>query len=395
LVEDGGLVADSTRDLAFYQFGAWQPRGRSGIRTRLQSRPFLEWHLYRRTSALPNVRFLHRYEATEPAIDSDGRVQGLCIRSIASGKFEALTTELVVDAAGRGSSTPRWLSKAGFDPPKLIEIGLPITYASRFFVSPRTSHDWSAMLIYPTVPQEHRGGALYFQEGGRWIATVASYKGEPAPRDDEGFLEFAAGLPNPEIYNLIRDATPASPIHTYHYPAAQRRAYERLRRPLSRLVCLGDSVASFNPVFGQGMTSAALQVEALERCLDRDKSLSRHFERQFAKRAARSCAQPWFMSTTMDLRYPYAKGDRPFWSPAMNAYLDFFFRSTATSQSALEDFMSVLHLQKSPTEWLRPSTVIRTILHGQRGQRGRDVARRPPLTNYSEKGVRLTPNQAS
>ncbi|MGH0034646.1 MAG: NAD(P)/FAD-dependent oxidoreductase [Myxococcota bacterium] len=361
LEQDGGLVADSTRDLAFYHFGQWQPRGFSGLPTRMQSRALLEWHLYRRTSALPNVDVAHGAEVVEPVLDASARVRGVQLRRQATGETEEVGTDLVVDAAGRASPTPRWLKHAGLERPTESKVGLPITYASRFFEAPADHPDWQAMLVYPWAPHEHRGGALYLQEGNRWIATIASYRAETPPTSDDEFLRFAAGLPNSEIHDQIARATPASPIHTYHYPGARLVHYEKLRETLGRLVVLGDAVASVNPVFGQGMTSAALQVEALAGCLESTSELDAGFECSFARAASRACRQPWFMSTTMDLRYPYAEGDRSIWQPLINAYLGSFFRSTANSQGRLEDLMRVLHLVSGPERWFRPAALAAVV----------------------------------
>jgi 2-polyprenyl-6-methoxyphenol hydroxylase-like FAD-dependent oxidoreductase len=53
------------------------------------------------------------------------------------------------------------------------------------------------------------------------------------------------------------------------------------------LLVMGDAICSFNPVYMQGMTMAALQAVALRNCLaDRDGDLSRRFFKATAKQIA-------------------------------------------------------------------------------------------------------------
>lgn len=381
---DGGLIADSTRDLAFFHFGHWQPRGQANLPARLQTRAFLEAHIARRVASIPNVDVLYGHEVRRP-ISDNGRVRGVTIAPPRSASERSVSADLLIDATGRGSPSPRWLTQLGFPEPDTSEVSLQITYVSRLLHAPARAADadWRAMLIYPRAPQEYRGGALYFQEDDRWIVTMASYRGEAAPHDDAGFLEFAASLPSKEIFHQIRSAEPASPIATYHYPGALRRHYERLRDRITGLVPIGDAVCSFNPVFGQGMTSAALQAEALGRCLDAGGLLG--LEKRFAKAAARECNAPWLLSTTMDLRYPHARGRRSRLQPLLDAYLERFFVATASDYPAMLDFMKVLHQIAPPTRLAKPrhlATVIRNAIQPKKHPSGR----RPPLASYTYSG---------
>jgi 2-polyprenyl-6-methoxyphenol hydroxylase-like FAD-dependent oxidoreductase len=390
LAEAGGVVGDSTRDLAFFNFGAWQPRGVSHLPARLQTRPFLESHVVRRVEALPNVRFLRRHEAQAPVVDDTGRVRGVEIHPCDGGEAIAVEADLLVDAAGRGSATPRWLREHGWPAPETSEIGMRISYASRLFRVPEGPHDWRGMLVYPRVPEQTRGAALYFQEGDRWIATLGSYVGEDPPRSDEAFLAFAKGLPSPEVYELLCSAEPLGPIETFRYPGAHRRHYERLRRFPPGLVVMGDAVCSFNPVFGQGMTSAALQAEHLATCLDRHGLAA--LQRPFARGVARICDAPWFLSTSMDLRYPHTVGRRSPLQPLLNWYLDRFFLAMAGDFRLFRDFMRVLHQLASPAVLARPSTLAKVMAAAWRPPQ-RLTGERPPLAAYGEQG-QLTGSRA-
>ena len=65
---------------------------------------------------------------------------------------------------------------------------------------------------------------------------------------------------------LLAHATPLFEPQPCRDATDRRRFFEEATLPRN-LVVLGDAVATFNPSYGQGMTTAALQAEALRRQL--------------------------------------------------------------------------------------------------------------------------------
>jgi 2-polyprenyl-6-methoxyphenol hydroxylase-like FAD-dependent oxidoreductase len=68
-------------------------------------------------------------------------------------------------------------------------------------------------------------------------------------------------------------------------------------------VLLGDAVCSFNPIYGQGMTTAAQQADALARQLDWAGAIDRSFARAYFKAASRTVATPWSIAVGGDFVY--------------------------------------------------------------------------------------------
>ena len=129
--------------------------------------------------------------------------------------------------------------------------------------------DLDGRLFFSVAPsaRQPRACAVLAHEDGGWIVTLAGYFGDQPPPDDAGFLAFARSLPAPEVGELLQRAEPLTSIRTFAFAANQRVHHERVTRRPPGLLAIGDALASFSPVYGQGMSVAALQALALRDCL--------------------------------------------------------------------------------------------------------------------------------
>jgi 2-polyprenyl-6-methoxyphenol hydroxylase-like FAD-dependent oxidoreductase len=276
------------------------------------SRGLLEYCVRQCTLEHTNITFVSESTVQELLYD-DRRVCG--VRYQRSGETHALATDFVVDAGGRGSHVPRWLRELGFQGPEETTIGVDIAYASTKFRVPETYDEPERILLFIGPPPDFPNGAIMeIIENNTWHVTLMGRFGDYPPRDAEGFLAFAKSLHTPKLYTLIKDAERVTDITSYRFPRSVQRHYERLASFPEGLLVLGDAISSFNPFYGQGMSSAALQVQALQQLLTEQAAASRglaDLALAFFPKAAEIIVTPWTLTANQDLAYAQTQGERP------------------------------------------------------------------------------------
>ena len=169
--------------------------------------------------------------------------------------------------------------------------------------------DWKELYIQQAPPDDPRGGLVAPIEGGLWLVSLIGGDGDYPPTDEAGFLAFARSLRSPALYEAIAGAEPLTPIMGQRATENRLRHYDRLERFPDGVVAVGDAVCAFNPVYGQGMTAAALGAEVLDRWL-RGESWRRGpgRGRVFQHALARATATAWQLSTGADYGFRTTEG---------------------------------------------------------------------------------------
>ncbi|MBK9755987.1 MAG: hypothetical protein IPO88_21285 [Nannocystis sp.] len=365
LIGGGGIRVDFSRDLAWHHFGAWKARFTSGVDMLAMTRPFFEAEVRRRVLALPQVRCLDDHDILGLLASADRtRVTGVQLRPRhADGVERSLSADLVVDATGRGSATPKWLEALGYAPPAEELVTVHVGYATRTFrrALPSTL-PWKALYILGAGANERRVGAMFPIEGDRWIVVLAGMLRDYPPAELPAFLEFARGLPVDDLHRALVGMQPLDDGATYRFPANLRHRYERMPRRPEGLVALGDALCSFNPIYGQGMTTAALVALELGACLG-ERGLA-DLPARFFRRAARVIDVPWAMSTLEDFRCPEVTGARPPGFAMIAGLLGRIHRASCRDQDVALHFLRAMHMVGSPATLLRPDILARALLRG-------------------------------
>lgn len=375
LVEQGAVIGDwgSTATMCFS--GHRLRSVEAGLDLLALSRPLLEGHLRARLGHLGNVTLSAGCEVHGLAVERDRVTGARILQRRDSGAEVVLPADLVLDATGRGSRSPRWLHELGYPVPREDETGLEVTYTSCRF--PREATDERHAIIVSAVHPGRRGGGAIAVEGDSWVVTLGGVLGERAPTDVGGFVDYAATLAIPDIHELVRGREPLSEPVLMRYPTARRRRYELLDRFPGGVVVLGDALCSFNPVYGQGMSVAAVEALALGECLDAgDDAVGQRF---FAA-VTDLVGDAWGMAADGDAQYTRAS------PPSLPDRLAARFQRRMLETAAVDpvvarSFLEVMAMTARPTSLLRPRLVARVLAGGRRAA---DVAghvdRHPAIT---------------
>lgn len=253
-------------------------------------------------------------------------------------------------------SLPRWLEGEGYEGPVEQSVRIDLCYAARLYERPEGhDSDWKALAIYGRRPRQRRHGVMFTVEENRWLITMMGYEGDHPPQDPVGLESFARSLDRPELYDMMRAAKPLGDVARYKIPSQKWRRYDRLVRLPEGYAVVGDAVCSFDPVFAQGMTIAALEAELLGDLL----RAGRFDALAFAKATGRIINIPWFMSSIEAHRYPTAEATRPKGASILHSVMDRIFDCANYDPVIYLALISVMHLDRDPRAFLRPSVLAR------------------------------------
>jgi flavin-dependent dehydrogenase len=353
-------------DNQFYTPGGWTQQFDSGIVSNICSRAELEWLVRRCVYDIANIRFLTEQDVSGlVANDDHSAVTGVNLESRIDHSTQTLYADLVVDASGRSSKTPEWFAEIGYQRPAETVINAHTGYATRWYERPQGDYTL-AMAVQPRPAEKnYRGGGLIQVEGNRWVVTLIGANGDYPPTTEAEFMEFAQTLPTPAIYEMIKNATPISAIYGYRRLENRQRHYEKLARLPENFVVMGDAACALNPIYGQGMSKAAMEAEMLDALLSGyqvNKLVG--FGRAFQKRLAKIAREPWMMNASEDLRYPDVEGDKPdLMTRFSQKYFDLLGKAMPYDNEVTKAFFEAMTLIRPPMSMMRPTILLRVLRH--------------------------------
>jgi 2-polyprenyl-6-methoxyphenol hydroxylase-like FAD-dependent oxidoreductase len=279
-----------------------------------------------------------------------------------------------VDASGKGTKLPGWLAALGYPAPAEDRVECRMAYLSRRWKLDPAARTREVIHVI-TPAQTPHFGVMIAQEDGTHIVTLGGLLDTAPRRDDAAYLEFARALPDQVIADALVGATPVTDLQPSHFPASVRRRYDRMRRFPAGVLAIGDAIASFNPMYGQGMSVAALEAVQLRGMLERGR-LDAH---KFFAAAHRIEDVAWKISTGGDLRYDDVVGKRTPDLKLMNRYLDRLAAAAHTDATLARQFLLVAGFLARPESFFKPSIVRRVMRGGKAPGRRADTAVAPAL----------------
>lgn len=349
LLDDGAQPARSTSGL--WWAGGIRPQWESPHVVPLARRALIEEVIRRRVEALPGVSV--RYRTRAAGLAGDRRQ----VRGVESDDG-LLPAGIVVDAAGRGSHLERWLEGLGDVPTQVEEQHIHVSYAALFVRDMRGCLgplNWVVVQNQP--PRWPRIGLAIRVDPITWGVVLAGYHGDEPPADVDGLRAFAQSLPTDHVATVLDHAGRDTEILRHRIPTSRRRRLDHRRLPPG-LVVVGDSLCSFNPVFGQGMTVAAQQALAV------GDHLATHPGAPvrtaiLQRRVNRLATEAWTAATTLDADHPESTGVRP--NPLQHRYLRAVIAAATRDATVARELDRVAALTAPGSSLLRPGTVVRVL----------------------------------
>lgn len=368
LKANGALTVNFGTETHWFIGGMQRVIYESGINSVMCSRPMLETAIRNRLKAQAGINFISDTEVAGLITDvARTRVTGVRIHPRHSAQdVTNLLADLVVDASGRESQAPQWLEELGLPAPEETIIDPLGGYASRIYERPTEELPWKMFYVLANPPHARRAGIILPLEGNRLHLTLAGLEEDYPPTDEEGFLEFARSLPIPTIYEIIKQARPLSPISGFRKNFNRMRHFDRLPRRLENFVALGDAVVMLNPMYGQGMSVAALSAKRLADCLDGAGDNLAGLAEQFQKSLVETVTPPWQMVTGQDLQWSktVVKGFLPQPDPSARpaqTYMQQVNRLSLHNPVVAEAVARVRQLIAPPSSLFHPEVVMQVV----------------------------------
>lgn len=263
LVEAGAQEIDLSHGVKCYAGNAWKQRWPTGITAHYCSRTLLEFVLRQQAMGVEKVKIIDGVRVKGLLHDA-GCVSG--VQAVIDGETRLLEATLVVDASGRGSRLPAWLKQFGYGDVPREEVANQLGYVSRIYRrNPARSSGWQVLLVTPDLPERRSMGVISPIEGDRFMVTAGGWFGASPRPEEADFMRFLSQLPVPDIFDEVSQLEPLGDFHPFRMPCSLRRRYDLMPDWPQGLLAVGDALCSINPIYSQGMSVSALQVEALAR----------------------------------------------------------------------------------------------------------------------------------
>lgn len=370
----GGAVAPPADGSRTHQYvgGALRPNppADENVPVLVSTRPFLERLVRDRTLRVPNIRMVHG--RAEGLLFDGERVTGARYVPDGADDTETIAADMVVDAMGRSSRLSDWLADNGWQRPPMRRMPIKLNYATAMFeYDERITPLWTAVSqagADTTPDHQARIGGFLRVEGDRWIMLVSGY-GDDRPGTDVDEYVTRCRRDFPTVFGDIAErATMIGGVTTYHQADSRRRDYHELRRFPAGLIAAGDAVASFNPVYGQGMTSATLHASCLSKYLRADPSLREPATGYFdLVRVIVDAA--WQVSTFADLELPHVDGPYPRGYPLIRWFTGLVFRAALSDSAINERLARITTMLAHPNSLAHPPTLARAMWLSARGRK--------------------------
>ncbi len=365
LVSAGAVPYDLVDDIHLRLRNRWLPKYPSGYILLSCSRLLLESSIRQRLKRIQGVHFVEGMDVVGLQSDENRqRVTGIRVRTRGASNDPQADTihsaDLIVDAMGRRSQTPEWLLELGYPAPKESEVDAFLGYVTRKY---KRKPNTPLILIGATPPNDPYGGLVFPEENDTMVALIAGYN-KNYPPTEPGEFEASAKFLGPEFQEALKDAEPISQPYGYRGTSSRWRHYEKLERWPERYIVLGDAFCGFNPIYGQGMSAAAMSAVALANHIKQSDGDLDGVARPMLREIGRITESIWLVATNADLEWPGTQGGMVSNTPMVRFarwYIDKLLDTTPIDKEVRLEFLAVNQLIKPASALFAPRIFLRVM----------------------------------
>ncbi|PHD47350.1 glutamate synthase [Bacillus toyonensis] len=364
LIKAGSIINNFTRDLKWHQFGLWKQPFIGEIHMIQQSRPLLEWHIQKRIDQISNITITYKTLVNGLLVDGKlNKVCGVKVKYLETGMQEEVHADIVIDASGFGSKSMEWLREYEIEVQE-EKVRIDLFYATKMFqLKENEELDCCNMLMSPSFPENPYGVLIQTIEDNRYFVTFSGYANEKAPQTDDEFYDFAENLSISNVTDFLNKAEGITDIKTYKIPYQVRRRFDLVNNVPEGLLVVGDAQCRFDPVFGQGVSVAAMEAHQLQLLLQSRKQLDKTFTQQFYKKTTDIIEIPWDMTTTEISRHPQLKRELTTKQKFQLWYTKQIYRLSASDSDVYIRLVRVMNLIRSPFHLFHPKVLLAVLLN--------------------------------
>lgn len=361
LIEKGAVKTNATQGWQSYFPEGFLCRFESDLEVLCQSRNLLESTLrdFILRSA-DNIELIENAEVTNTLLSETKNPE---VHYSINDERLNIAADLLVDCSGRNSKTPLHLKNMGFGNVPKLKISPFLGYATRIFKNISLPDDYESTLVMAKDPDFTRGGIVMPIEGNQYIVTLFGFSKDYPPGDETAYLAFAESLRVPTIFDAIKNAQPVSEIKQFVKKDCEFYQYSKLKKWPRGFLVSGDAITSFNPIYGQGITTTIMATEILQKSFQQQ-SDNVDFK-NLQKQICNNYNLPWLISKNEDLRWPGTEGEKASWFlKKMHAFSNKVARASTKNKEVDYAYLSVLHMVSLPTLLLKPSILYKIFKYG-------------------------------
>jgi 2-polyprenyl-6-methoxyphenol hydroxylase-like FAD-dependent oxidoreductase len=178
------------------------------------------------------------------------------------------------------------------------QVHSAIGYSTRYYQFPADAqHEWSSAL---KPFSQSDGAAFSLLENHTCAVIIGNIGGQYPPTEAAAFEQRLAVALGTYLPTLLQDAQPLDDPRGYRIPVCVRHHFEQMEDWPHGLLVMGDALCNFDPIYGQGMSVAAIEAETLARCLHEQQSYSQPgFERHVLGRMQEVIAPAWWLVVSL------------------------------------------------------------------------------------------------